>query len=332
MDDQKRFEVQKIIDALCAPNLRANSYDDTDKMLMRIRDFLPKKYSSLRDFCDLITHPIRKQGLVIEQFENFCCYLKFHLEFSSTKKSLLLYHIPPCVMRHLENQLEKIDPTKLKKILKKSKYQIKEILSENIMENETAAWLIHPEKYEEIGQIFIHLLGTYSFECAYSLEKIIGELFLFLENEKFNIDKTLFYKNKDKLFLFFILLLHRGHYTSEKLQMTGETNITSMYRIRENQFYLEVHLSFPHKENIDFQIPILRTPLISSEWCDESLKINATLGINNLEHPLTINEHFKLCAAIPIKQYARHHRSVYVGRSKLENKTPRTSREQTTQP
>ena len=103
--------------------------------------------------------------------------------------------------------------------------------------------------------------------------------------------------------------------------------ISSEYNKDDNKFYLSAYLYVKYNKLVDedkkitLQIPIMRTYLESSEWCESTLAITATSGVNKIPNPdymtvqpLKLNKQFQLCAINDLSNYDKsiHHQKICV--------------------
>ena len=257
-----------------------------------------------------MAHPERERGRICKRIEYFHLYLKVIEEFGSTGgKKFNPQYFPAYIKDYLSAQFNSVEPSLITQGLKQ-KFNINFKISQIKSKIDNYYKLTNEKFYQSkkscpiINTIVWYLVGTFYNQYIFSQDCLIQEIESLLRTLNIKFDNNLIKAQTNKITICLLLIFNDSDYKVEtKYKDLEYSQCYIESELKKKDWYLSAYINIQFKMSPKFMLPIIETNLKSSEWCDNSLKIIKTSGINrepyigyDLAKPLIADDNFILHA------------------------------------
>ena len=211
----------------------------------------------------------RNQGVTLSSFNDFY-YVSSYLVSMITGMKIDLSTIFPSNIKSIcLNKLNRMEAKTVKESFGENKEIIKKVIEKAIICDDENNAYINKSAPRIVYDIIVDLLSRVPAEPMFTDEDIIKSLIKVLDMNEIKYNKVMLLKQKEKIILSLLVLMHHTEFISEELDCKIHCHI--YYDIETNNLTLNLGYLVPNNEWIGFMYEAITTNLSIYNYCSEEL-------------------------------------------------------------
>ena len=238
----------------------------------------------------------RDEGVTIDSFYDFYYASSYLVDIINDMKIDITKVFPSNVKSICLNKLNRMEAKTIKELFGENKEVIRKVIEKAIICNKENNAFIDKSAPRIVYNIIMALLSKVTVEPMFTDEEIISSLIKVLDMNGIKYNKTLLLKQREKIILSLLVLMHHTEFTSK---LDCKINCHIFYNIKKNNLTLNLEYLVPNNEWIGFAYAAITTNLSIYDYCSKELLerhnhdlIEKKGSVFNSE--LGLNDEFKL--------------------------------------